>query len=207
MTLSCPRCGAAHPRSRGENPALLAGRMKRAGSSPLARGKRPGREASHASIGLIPARAGKTTTTRATRSRSKAHPRSRGENAALSPSCTSVVGSSPLARGKRRSCQSGANERRLIPARAGKTLHGGPIRGDLQAHPRSRGENWGIWGRVHNSSGSSPLARGKPAISQSDGRVARLIPARAGKTSTASRWPTRRRGSSPLARGKLDVAQ
>ena len=52
--------GAAHPRSRGENPALCGGPGAMGGSSPLTRGKLHMWRQSHASLGLIPAHAGKT---------------------------------------------------------------------------------------------------------------------------------------------------
>ena len=70
----------AHPRSRGENPTSRGVRSGRAGSSPLTRGKRVGREAGRYGHGLIPAHAGKTGQRPAFRPRYGAHPRSRGEN-------------------------------------------------------------------------------------------------------------------------------
>ena len=182
MTLSCPRCGAAHPRSRGENPALLAGRMKRAGSSPLARGKRPGREASHASIGLIPARAGKTALGACRSTPTRAHPRSRGENVLEEIGGDVERGSSPLARGKRGNGRSRRHRGRLIPARAGKTALMRTQGQNPAAHPRSRGENLSSAGVMRSASGSSPLARGKHAGHLRPARRRRLIPARAGKT-------------------------
>ena len=77
---SSPSGWAAHPRSRGENWRLLGGSCWHSGSSPLTRGKRPGLEASHASIGLIPAHAGKTASLLLALAAVGAHPRSRGEN-------------------------------------------------------------------------------------------------------------------------------
>ena len=50
----------AHPRSRGENGPGGRHAGSRAGSSPLTRGKRRGREAGHRRRRLIPAHAGKT---------------------------------------------------------------------------------------------------------------------------------------------------
>ena len=51
-----------------------------------------------------------------------------------------------------------------------------------RAHPRACGENSNSVLRRRSSSGSSPRVRGKLSASRTDGRLARLIPARAGKT-------------------------
>ena len=72
---------AAHPRSRGENPAAVSTRLAPAGSSPLTRGKRLVAAIVAPSGRLIPAHAGKTASRRRCRRRRTAHPRSRGENA------------------------------------------------------------------------------------------------------------------------------
>ena len=78
----------------------------------------------------------------------------------------------------------------LIPARAGKTTarpRGRPAR---TAHPRACGEN--IQGFIDGilGMGSSPRVRGKPRLPDAAHRRVRLIPARAGKTSgTVSRGP------------------
>ena len=70
----------AHPRSRGENYVQTTHCVRPAGSSPLARGKRPGAQQRLGAAGLIPARAGKTTPPTPPPTRTWAHPRSRGEN-------------------------------------------------------------------------------------------------------------------------------
>ena len=131
----------AHPRSRGEN--LIGGCLiaPGQGSSPLTRGKRSYGEAGSTWDGLIPAHAGKTLT-RPPRSRTpRAHPRSRGENAASERRARAWKGSSPLTRGKRLQRRAVDGRAGLIPAHAGKTIQFRlpPIRG--RAHPRSRGEN------------------------------------------------------------------
>ena len=71
----------AHPRSRGENSCTPALMIIGRGSSPLTRGKRGQRLRPRSSGGLIPAHAGKTSVTHWRPLRSRAHPRSRGENA------------------------------------------------------------------------------------------------------------------------------
>ena len=97
-----PSCGAAHPRSRGENSMLGVSMGASTGSSPLARGKRGRPDERHGSGGLIPARAGKTRSCGRRPPRRPAHPRSRGENGTRAKRTFAGSGSSPLARGKRR---------------------------------------------------------------------------------------------------------
>ena len=111
----------------------------------------------------------------------------------------------------------------LIPAHAGKTGRPARPQGQRRAHPRSRGENDGTTRFNVDSTGSSPLTRGKPTVAAAPHRRRRLIPAHAGKTiriksicSHVRAHPRSRgenrgvrfhratgRGSSPLTRGKL----
>ena len=90
----------AHPRSRGENCQSIASVISALGSSPLTRGKREDRYPCLYVERLIPAHAGKTTSRRPRRSRSTAHPRSRGENLEEDSGLVDFLGSSPLTRGK-----------------------------------------------------------------------------------------------------------
>ena len=131
-------------------------------------------------------------------------------------------GSSPLTRGKPAVPSAVDNQRRLIPAHAGKTSIRSRRSMTPEAHPRSRGENRCVSHGQNVSRGSSPLTRGKPTGVECGGDTGRLIPAHAGKTATRppppssptahprSRgendrtWPCESRvaGSSPLTRGK-----
>ena len=193
------------------------------GSSPLTRGKRAARSSLSASLRLIPAHAGKTTSSLTYASVMSAHPRSRGENPTGAPISIEASGSSPLTRGKPRGHRRDAKPRRLIPAHAGKTARRHCAHRRRPAHPRSRGEN-GVAGCIcHAPIGSSPLTRGKRATQVIAGPTMRLIPAHAGKTSSVTRprvasaaHPRSRGenmvsdgkvsledGSSPLTRGKL----
>ena len=70
------------------------------GSSPLTRGKPFGGINGLNDLGLIPAHAGKTGSLILSRSVSRAHPRSRGENVVLQEGGEADQGSSPLTRGK-----------------------------------------------------------------------------------------------------------
>ena len=114
----------AHPRSRGENHLYYVNGSDLSGSSPLTRGKPWPVPKTAMFVRLIPAHAGKTTDRRRECRRSRAHPRSRGENRAEIADLQTRAGSSPLTRGKR---VTGCNKpvtRGLIPAHAGKTRRG-----------------------------------------------------------------------------------
>ena len=71
----------------------------------------------------------------------RAHPRSRGENATRLVTLGILAGSSPLTRGKLAGAKTLADGRRLIPAHAGKTAS--------------------VAKGLETLSGSSPLTRGK----------------------------------------------
>ena len=195
------------------------------GSSPLTRGKHRRSARDRRGMGLIPAHAGKTTRAACRPRGTRAHPRSRGENISASCSAVSMLGSSPLTRGKLLPSFYPPVKRGLIPAHAGKTLLFSLSLLLFRAHPRSRGEN-GVT-RVGDPLpwGSSPLTRGKRSLRGLHRGHERLIPAHAGKTSWSSRSSRASRahprsrgentrtsyigtfkcGSSPLTRGKPDA--
>ena len=153
---------------------------------------------------------------------SRAHPRSRGENATHPDEVMNALGSSPLTRGKLDELGLVAAHAGLIPAHAGKTVFSFVELQGAWAHPRSRGENTGAGCRGRRGWGSSPLTRGKLPragfVLVDNG----LIPAHAGKTRSPWTRTTRVRahprsrgenpfstsmagrgmGSSPLTRGK-----
>ena len=172
----------AHPRSRGENYPFRTRSSGQAGSSPLTRGKRGPDHRGFRRRGLIPAHAGKTCSWSCPRARSRAHPRSRGENPDAPGIASANWGSSPLTRGKH-NCESSFHYLgRLIPAHAGKThLPRCELRA-TRAHPRSRGENDDRDRREGLQGGSSPLTRGKPSARRGSPPARGLIPAHAGKT-------------------------
>ena len=213
---------AAHPRSRGENSQAKTIPARGPGSSPLTRGKLSDDIAGRDDGRLIPAHAGKTRTLQVAIIYVRAHPRSRGENPRASRVRICARGSSPLTRGKHGRGAGGGDERRLIPAHAGKTRLARSDRHDQRAHPRSRGENAHPLGRHDCPRGSSPLTRGKLAQFRVNVDHSGLIPAHAGKTrgcyraaSALAAHPRSRGenlicrvdwelcgGSSPLTRGK-----
>ena len=153
----------AHPRSRGENVAVAVLITCMVGSSPLTRGKQSRWKRAQRLQGLIPAHAGKTPQKYPHREMSRAHPRSRGENATPAKLRVFLNGSSPLTRGKRVVDVAPARAQGLIPAHAGKTLSAHQFLVPSWAHPRSRGEN-------------------AAGLVQDEG-LPGLIPAHAGKTS------------------------
>ena len=101
--LSLKRCSCvygSHPSVCGENTTPRCSVVPRLGSSPRVRGK-PVRVASVPSAaGLIPARAGKTTTPANYSAASPAHPRACGENGPRTARKHRATGSSPRVRGK-----------------------------------------------------------------------------------------------------------
>ena len=214
----------AHPRSRGENPMGLTTEEAEKGSSPLTRGKLLVDQCSRWFAGLIPAHAGKTCRHPRGRAPRRAHPRSRGENAAFTALRNVSLGSSPLTRGKRLETDAQLIKLGLILAHAGKTRTRRPLASANPAHPRSRGENAAHPDEVMNALGSSPLTRGKPNRHHLRARRPGLIPAHAGKTldprvrqAGRAAHPRSRGenglcdlletlgiGSSPLTRGKLE---
>ena len=130
-------------------------------------------------------------------------------------------GSSPLARGLPAGASAVYCQAWIIPARAGFTQPRASMSSGGPDHPRSRGVYKGEFYPCKPDVGSSPLARGLPAVGGLDDPIVRIIPARAGFT---GRQPVRRRpgwdhprsrgvylrvarctgpalGSSPLARG------
>ena len=151
------------------------------------------------------------------------HPRSRGVYCCCWPILVLLWGSSPLARGLQNNIYDNFGKPRIIPARAGFTGGAEVGPGRESDHPRSRGVYDSTRRILVTGRGSSPLARGLLRQLIAARHLPRIIPARAGFTtsgliliSPATDHPRsrgvyhgrrRRRkfesGSSPLARGLL----
>ena len=116
------RCQAAHPRVCGENLRLHRDVSCGQGSSPRVRGKPSLIVLARGVARLIPACAGKTGTRASRASSVRAHPRVCGENFGSIRKINGGKGSSPRVRGKLAAHAVRRLHRRLIPARAGKTL-------------------------------------------------------------------------------------
>ena len=154
------------------------------GSSPRVRGKPARRRSAPCRGRLIPARAGKTPSPPSSRTRARAHPRACGENLDQAVADASPYGSSPRVRGKRTEDLGGDHPGGLIPARAGKTCSDSTWSRLPGAHPRACGENCSKITTDVETRGSSPRVRGKQAQVHAGHQRLRLIPARAGKTSS-----------------------
>ena len=210
-----------HPRSRGVYASARASSASPLGSSPLARGLHPTPADGDGGLGIIPARAGFTSTPPSTPPPRPDNPRSRGVYSDPRSARPERQGSSPLARGLRSGSPTPCASRRIIPARAGFTPGSTRSTGRARDHPRSRGV-YGFQAAVPTSGpGSSPLARGLRPRQQQRRQRPGIIPARAGFTGggpgASARWPDHPRsrgvyanafgtadailGSSPLARG------
>ena len=210
-----------HPRSRGVYLMTLTPDQSATGSSPLARGLRDRVPRRPPQRGIIPARAGFTTSRSPMRWSARDHPRSRGVYASLTFFNASWYGSSPLARGLHPLDLRFRPVGGIIPARAGFTSRCGTAKQCQADHPRSRGVYLQQVVGDDKEIGSSPLARGLLTTAKGSIAEGRIIPARAGFTlkcwmtlTTTTDHPRSRgvyrykpelkgckTGSSPLARG------
>mgnify|MGYP000977896295 CR=1 FL=1 len=172
-----------HPRSRGVYRLRTKMREIMPGSSPLARGLRPGAGGVVGVDGIIPARAGFTGRVRRTGGCNQDHPRSRGVYKLLPLILTPGRGSSPLARGLPHVGINSASGSRIIPARAGFTAYNIAGNNIATDHPRSRGVYYPQSTDMVDRNGSSPLARGLLIRVEIKYCQAGIIPARAGFTS------------------------
>ena len=182
-------CAPDHPRSRGVYMRIRFSTAPSGGSSPLARGLLPAAPAKAKKPGIIPARAGFTVLTFRRSSEIWDHPRSRGVYFPDVQVEDKQYGSSPLARGLRPGADVVGAGQGIIPARAGFT-HAGTVQArGARDHPRSRGVYLARLVNPCLRDGSSPLARGLPAIGNHGYRPRRIIPARAGFTRSPWRVP------------------
>ena len=195
--------------------------MKLDGSSPLARGLHGGRAYNSLLGGIIPARAGFTSSAASPVNSTRDHPRSRGVYRSQPTTGPQPLGSSPLARGLPHRPHGTHPHEGIIPARAGFTYGGKRATISLEDHPRSRGVYRTRERDASRGLGSSPLARGLLAAGVLCEQAPGIIPARAGFTVRWRRlrafvWDHPRSrgvyspspstcpggsGSSPLARG------
>ena len=185
-----------------------------AGSSPLARGLRTARDASHEEDRIIPARAGFTPADHRPRWPQPDHPRSRGVYGRSRSSRPGGRGSSPLARGLPAAQARRQAPGRIIPARAGFTPPCGWAASAARDHPRSRGVYTNGRLSAQTPTGSSPLARGLRLSLRLPDVSPRIIPARAGFTTFRMTIPPgkedhpRSRGVYPSrSRGAPDTAR
>ena len=113
------------------------------------------------------------------------HPRACGANFSISPVSMGRPGSSPRVRGKRKLAGRPIQHVRIIPARAGQTRRFFHVIIRCTDHPRACGANHRRRRQQGQEGGSSPRVRGKlrRAVPMQSGL--RIIPARAGQTSSS----------------------
>ena len=131
----------AHPRPCGEHARSVHSHLAPEGSSPPVRGARQQAPPQDLALGLIPARAGSTSSAALSKITTWAHPRPCGEHCRRPPASAGLSGSSPPVRGAPPRYGERAAGRGLIPARAGSTPRGNRGRGRCGAHPRPCGEH------------------------------------------------------------------
>ena len=153
---------ADHPRVRGEHYAASRLGIRRAGSSPRARGTLCGTRAALRGNRIIPACAGNTGVARCIRGAVADHPRVRGEHVPATTTAKAMVGSSPRARGTHLASLRRGYVARIIPACAGNTAQRAVF--------------------AQLGDGSSPRARGTLNLQKRPRPHSRIIPACAGNT-------------------------
>ena len=124
-TGACPsrRCAPGdHPRVCGEHPEKVQAVEADAGSSPRVRGTRQRLLVGAVLVGIIPACAGNTNSSRHRASRTRDHPRVCGEHPSLSYEDAMSLGSSPRVRGTRLVADGESVRQGIIPACAGNTI-------------------------------------------------------------------------------------
>ncbi len=173
------------------------------GSPPLTRGAPIPPGFTEALQRITPAHAGSTGDSAHGGSRSRDHPRSRGEHVSSRWAVRCGRGSPPLTRGARveqmgREVRSG-----ITPAHAGSTRAAGPVRRRRRDHPRSRGEHAPPGAHVPHVTGSPPLTRGAHDAIGILSAASRITPAHAGSTHSCRMRSTLIEGSPPLTRGAL----
>ena len=217
--------GPDHPRSCGANHIASTFSSIGSGSSPLVRGQLRRFYSMRAGPWIIPARAGPTLPFPPLDQGVTDHPRSCGANICHRIRLRVERGSSPLVRGQPPRYRLRRIRRRIIPARAGPTSHSAEADRQSADHPRSCGANGCRCSVCGYGFGSSPLVRGQPHRRDWHVHHLRIIPARAGPTSTrpsthtvptdhprscganlaTNAGPSCCCGSSPLVRGQHDT--
>ena len=171
-----------HPRMRGEHQSGWYPNTETAGSSPHARGTLSPVPHPQVPTGIIPACAGNTFDDCMHIREKRDHPRMRGEHMSDTIVFTSIMGSSPHARGTRRWRLPIRPAPGIIPACAGNTWKTMPIPRSSRDHPRMRGEHRLNRLRLSRLRGSSPHARGTQVHGLLQVLQSGIIPACAGNT-------------------------
>ena len=135
---------------------------------------------------IIPARAGQTMPLLKASALLSDHPRACGANIGGRVPGDVPAGSSPRVRGKQSGRWRPASRRRIIPARAGQTITDVKTNLGRTDHPRACGANVRVQISQTLIEGSSPRVRGKRFFCSRFSPATRIIPARAGQTSSSA---------------------
>ena len=178
---------AADPRECGGNPPVTRRNIAGKGPSPRVRGKRPSVPPARRTSGSIPASAGETIRSIATRARCSVHPRECGGNTRPAPVAPYSPGPSPRVRGKHCSIVTVSTGGGSIPASAGETSRRSASDSVGGVHPRECGGNNVEHDQRSQVRGPSPRVRGKPVRGDTEELRSRSIPASAGETGSSTR--------------------
>ena len=198
-----------HPRACGEQGVVVPPPRVRVGSSPRVRGAVWCRFAGRLSLRIIPARAGSRGLQQAVYLRFWDHPRAcgeqgikegrRGSREGSSPRVRGAGttarqlrkdrGSSPRVRGAAQPADQGFAHDRIIPARAGSSWSSHGPAHKQKDHPRACGEQPFFPLRSTTMPGSSPRVRGAAYRADCGLSRRRIIPARAGSSSSRRETP------------------
>ena len=153
-----------HPRVRGDDIPNGRWPVSVPGTPPRARGRRRPVTLHAGHLGNTPACAGTTQPCSSSTTRTREHPRVRGDDRAITDERYFPFGTPPRARG-----------RRMVPSPPG--------RGTAE-HPRVRGDDTERDADERKLEGTPPRARGRPATRTENLVLARNTPACAGTTGT-----------------------
>ena len=171
-----------HPRACGEQILTRPFQRTATGSSPRLRGTDPHQAVPAYRHRFIPAPAGNSPGTTASKPPRPVHPRACGEQILIKGRIRKVAGSSPRLRGTDLSEAIADGELRFIPAPAGNRLSFDSSRSLMPVHPRACGEQSPKGDPSRFEDGSSPRLRGTVQQLDGRGRIGRFIPAPAGNS-------------------------
>ena len=133
-------------------------------------------------VGIIPAHAGNTASSRKSPPSWRDHPRACGEHTPTPNRPNVPSGSSPRMRGTPSPLFLLTGEHGIIPAHAGNTMPQDMVSCDWWDHPRACGEHASLKSVHRRACGSSPRMRGTPVVQQLFKLALGIIPAHAGNT-------------------------
>ena len=171
------------------------------GSSPRVRGEAHPSSRPRGPGRIIPAGAGRRTTSPLSPRPPPDHPRGCGEKFVMLSRSGRVAGSSPRVRGEVNSSPNGSRRAGIIPAGAGRRWAVGGHEGHAEDHPRRCGEKRAASRAARSAGGSSPRVRGEAGRLIYPLAARWIIPAGAGRR-LVSRCPRPRGRDHPRGCGE-----